>query len=93
MRGWKEIKGGNISGEDEEPYEAVIRYRDNTKKIEVTPSDGYEIVSVTINDEVYDHFITMWNAAKKADLSLVINDSYRSYEEQKETHKGTYYWC
>ena len=50
-----EIKGGNISGEDEEPYEAVIRYRDNTKKIEVTPSDGYEIISVTINDEVYDY--------------------------------------
>lgn len=54
-RNVQNIKGGAISGEDEEPYEAVIRYRDNTKKIEVTPSSGYEIVSVTINDEVFDY--------------------------------------
>ena len=53
----------------------------------VTIKNWYCYGNQKINDEVYDHFITLWNAAKKADLSLVINDSYRSYEEQNETYK------
>ena len=41
----------------------------------------------TIDEEVYDQFIAMYNAAKKENLSLIINDSYRSYESQDETYK------
>ena len=38
-------------------------------------------------EEVYDNFIEMFDAAKKENITLIINDSYRSYEEQKETHR------
>ena len=40
-----------------------------------------------IIEEVYDNFILMFNAAKKDNITLIINDSYRSYEDQKKTHK------
>ena len=38
-------------------------------------------------EEVYDQFVLMFDAAKEEDLTLIINDSYRSYETQKKTHK------
>ncbi len=47
----------------------------------------YSYGDQTIDEEVYDQFIAMYNAAKKEDLSLIINDSYRSYEDQDETYK------
>ena len=68
----------------------VNKYYDLTKEYEpevVTIKNWYCYGNQKIADEVYDHFITMWNAAKKDDLSLIINDSYRSYEEQDETYK------
>lgn len=43
------VKGGTISGENEEPYE-IVKYGDtNTKEIVMTPNEGYEIVKITIN--------------------------------------------
>ena len=44
-------RGGNISGEDENPYE-VVRYGENaTKEIKITPNEGFKILSITINNE------------------------------------------
>lgn len=44
------VKGGTISGEDEQPYEKVLRGRDNIKQIKIVPDDGYRIKYVTIKD-------------------------------------------
>ncbi|MCR5223790.1 MAG: hypothetical protein K6C11_01440, partial [Bacilli bacterium] len=44
-------KGGSISGEDELVYEEVKHDESNSKAIIMTPEEGYEIVSITINDK------------------------------------------
>ena len=51
-----DIKGGSISGEDEEPYETV-KYGDSSlKEIKMTPDSGYEIIKITINgEEILDY--------------------------------------
>lgn len=47
------IKGGSISGENDNPYE-IVKYGDNnTKEIILTPDEGYEIIGITINEEEY----------------------------------------
>ncbi len=39
-----------------------------------------------VTEETYNAFIEMFNAAKKEDLTLIINSSYRSFEDQEETY-------
>ena len=46
-------KGGNISGEDEKAYETVKFGDSSTKKITITPKEGYELIGIKINDEEY----------------------------------------
>lgn len=36
-----------------------------------------------------DAFITMWNAAKESDLNLIVNTSYRSYQNQETMYENT----
>lgn len=48
------VKGGNISGEEEDIYETVKYDEDSTKEIEAVPEDGYEIRTITINGEETD---------------------------------------
>ena len=46
-----------------------------------------------VTSETFDAFLNMFNAAKKEGLTLIINSSYRSYEEQEEIYnefKNTY---
>ena len=43
------IKGGSITGEDEEPYETVIYDQSNTKEIIMKPNQNYKIANITIN--------------------------------------------
>ena len=46
-------KGGQISGEDETPYE-VVKYGENsTQEIQIIPDSGYKIVEITVNGEEY----------------------------------------
>ena len=50
--------------------------------------DTQMVTSVT-----FDSFLKMFNAAKKENLTLIINSSYRSYEDQEEIYnyyKNTY---
>ena len=49
------VKGGTISGEDEEPYEKVIINENSTKPIIATPDQDYEIIGIKINDEILDY--------------------------------------
>ena len=39
-----------------------------------------------LTSETYNAFIEMFNAAKKENLTLIINSSYRSYEDQEEIY-------
>ena len=39
-----------------------------------------------LTNETYNAFINMFKAAKKENLTLIINSSYRSYEDQKEIY-------
>ena len=47
------VRGGSISGEDENPYETVKYGDSSTKEIVMTPEDGYEIIGITINGKEY----------------------------------------
>lgn len=48
-----EIKGGNISGEGEKPYE-IVKYGDsNTKEIKMIPDPNYELIKITVNGQNY----------------------------------------
>ena len=44
-------KGGDISGEDEAPYESIKYGEDSIKQIIMTPEDGYEIINITVNGD------------------------------------------
>ena len=47
-------------------------------------SKWYGYGSNKLIEEIYDAFIEMCDDAEKEDLKLIINQAYRSYEEQKE---------
>ena len=49
------IKGGTISGEDEQPYETIIWSNNSTKEIKMVPDEGYTIKNIWINGEEYDY--------------------------------------
>ncbi|MBR1376654.1 MAG: M15 family metallopeptidase [Bacilli bacterium] len=53
----------------------------------VNVSNWYAYGEQKVSEEVYEQYKLMFNAAKKENLTLIINDSYRSYEEQEKTHK------
>lgn len=40
----------------------------------------------SIKEEVYDQFIKMWSSANKEGLSLIINSSYRTFEDQERIY-------
>lgn len=48
------VKGGEISGEDEKPYEMVARGKTSTKEIIMKPEDGYRIKEVIINEKTLE---------------------------------------
>ena len=70
-----------------------FHYLDNTynsdemKKISNVYSYGD---NQKVTEDTFNAFLDMWNAAKKENLTLIINSSFRSYEDQDEIYK-TYY--
>ncbi len=48
------IKGGSISGEDENPYEKVKYGDTSTNEIKMIPDENYEIIGITVNGEDYN---------------------------------------
>ena len=49
------IKGGIISGEDDNPFE-IIKYGDsNTKEVKMIPDENYEIIKITVNGEEWPY--------------------------------------
>ena len=56
---------------------------DNMVKVSIQHSFGS---NQFLTSETYDAFKNMFNAAKKESLTLIINSSYRSFEEQEEVY-------
>lgn len=45
-----------------------------------------------LRKDAYDAFINMFNGAKKEDITLIVNSSYRSYQDQEETYNNYSSW-
>lgn len=48
------VKGGTITGEDENPFETVDYGKNNTKEIKMVPDENYAIVQIKINGIAQD---------------------------------------
>ncbi|MBO5004372.1 MAG: MucBP domain-containing protein, partial [Clostridia bacterium] len=75
------VKGGTISGEDETPYETVIRSNDSTKQIKIVPEEGYRIKQVKINGE--EVFIKDKIAEDKTLTLTKENGYFKNVQEDK----------
>ena len=45
-----------------------------------------------LRKNAYDAFISMFNDAKKENITLIVNSSYRSYQDQEETYNNYSTW-
>ena len=45
-----------------------------------------------LRQKAYDNFISMYNEAKKSDITLIINSAYRSYADQEEVYNDYVTW-
>lgn len=45
-----------------------------------------------LRNDAYNAFIKMFNDAKKENITLIINSSYRNYQDQKETYEKYLTW-
>lgn len=51
----------------------------------VSVSNWYSYGNQKLSEEVYDKFLDMYSAAKKNNLEIIINDTYRTLEEQQDS--------
>ena len=49
-------------------------------------SNWYAYDGHSIKKEVYDKYVSMWNAANKEGLRLLVNSSYRTFEDQQNEY-------
>lgn len=56
---------------------------DNMVKVSSTYSYG---TNQMLTEDTFNAFLSMWNAAKKENLTLIINSSYRSYDDQEKIY-------
>ena len=49
-------------------------------------SNWYAYEGHSTKKEVYDKYVSMWEAANKEGLTLLVNSSYRTFEEQQEQY-------
>lgn len=54
----------------------------------VTISNQYAYANNKITAETNDAYVSMWNAAKEAGYKLIVNSSYRDYQEQDDVYKS-----
>ena len=69
------VKGGSIQGEDENPFEAVLRGNDNTEEILIKPDSGYRIKSLTIKDGQTEYNLSVTDMVKD-DNTIVLPGAY-----------------
>ena len=66
------VKGGTITGEDEQPYEIVLRGKENNKEIVLKPDDGYRIKYFTIYDGIEENYINVDDVVEKDGKQVII---------------------
>lgn len=75
-------KGGTITGEDEMPYESVIRGNNNTKAIDIIPDYGFEIKQIKINGVSID-YINDDNMTKDGKNVRIPEEYFKNMQEDK----------
>lgn len=75
-------KGGTITGEDEMPYESVIRGNNNTKVIDIIPDYGFEIKQIKINGVSID-YINDDNMTKDGKNVRIPEEYFKNMQEDK----------
>lgn len=75
-------KGGTITGEDEKPYESVIRGNNNTKVIDIIPDYGFEIKQIKINGVSID-YINDDNMTKDGKNVRIPEEYFKNMQEDK----------
>lgn len=60
--------------------------KEYTPEDNVKISNWYSYENNYIKSEVYEEFVNMFNAAKKKDLTIIANSSFRDFEEQDDTY-------
>lgn len=58
----------------------------------VDVSNWYSYGNIQLKKDAYEAFKKMFNAAKKDDITIIINSGYRTYEIQKETYDQYKTW-
>ena len=72
-----EVNGGNISGENDNIFEVVMRHNDSSKVIKITPKEHYRITGIKINGETYDF------SSKLDEDGTVTLDNFTDIDEDK----------
>ena len=77
----------------------ILTNKFNKLSNDYEPNDLIEISNVysygenqKLRKEAYDAFLAMFNDAKLDDVTLIINSSYRSYDEQEQTYNNYSTW-
>ena len=69
------VKGGSISGENEDAYETVEYKENSTKEIKAIPDYGFEVKSITVNDESIEYTV-------EQDGSVILNKFVQMLENK-----------
>ena len=81
--------GGISSGFEEYKHKYRLYSLDNTynsdNMVKISKQYSYGDNQM-VTEETYNAFIKMFKAAKNEDLTLIVNSSFRSYEEQDEVY-------
>ena len=82
-----------------EDNELILTNKFNKLPDNYEPDDLVDISNVysygenqKLRKNAYDAFINMFNDAKKDNITLIINSSFRSYQEQEETYNNYKSW-
>ncbi len=70
------VRGGNITGEGNSPYEKVTYGKDQTKEIKAIPDAGYKIINIIVNGEEIPYNV-------ETDGSVILNKFLNVTEDKK----------
>ena len=89
----------NPTDSDLDQDNLVLTNKFNKLSDDYEPDDLIDISNVysygenqKLRESAYNAFIDMFNAAKKEDITLIVNSSYRSYKDQEETYNDYSNW-
>ena len=81
--GKKLVKGGSIQGENEQPYEAVLRGANNIKEILIKPDDGYRIKLLKIKDGETELVLSVPDMLTKENTIILPKEYFKNIQSDK----------